>query len=61
PIPYNFRKITFYLSVSILFSALSFYVFNRNLFFGIFLLLLFLVLVYKLENEKLKQIFIKKG
>ncbi len=60
PIPYNFRKITFYLSVSILFSALSFYVFNRNLFFGIFLLMLFLVLVYKLENEKLKQIFIKK-
>jgi O-antigen/teichoic acid export membrane protein len=61
PIPYNFRKIIFYLSVSILFSALSFYVFDRNLLIGIFLLLLFLVLVYRLENEKLKQIFLRKG
>jgi len=30
PIPYNLRKITFYLVLSIIFSALSFYVFNRN-------------------------------
>ena len=29
PVPYNFRKIMFYLSISILFSFLSFYVFNR--------------------------------
>ncbi|WP_209401093.1 lipopolysaccharide biosynthesis protein [Pseudozobellia sp. WGM2] len=61
PIPYNFRKITFYLGVSILFSALSFYVFDRNLIIGIALLLLFLGLVYKLENDKLKQIFLRKN
>ncbi|SHI51016.1 lipopolysaccharide biosynthesis protein [Pseudozobellia thermophila] len=61
PVPYNFRKITFYLGISILFSTLSFYVFNRNLIIGIVLLLLFLGLVYKLENDKLRQIFFKKG
>ena len=59
PVPYNFRKIIFYLSVSILFSVLSFYVFDRNLIIGSILLLLFLVLVYKLESEMLKKIFLK--
>lgn len=60
PIPYNFRKIIFYLGLSILFSALSFYVFNRNLLLGSILLILFLGLIYKMENDKLKQIFFKK-
>ncbi|MFC4095857.1 lipopolysaccharide biosynthesis protein [Euzebyella saccharophila] len=61
PVPYNFRKITFYLGVSILFSVLSFYVFDRNLIIGILLLVLFLGLVYKMENDKLRQIFLKKA
>jgi len=61
PVPYNFRKIIFYLSISILFSALSFYVFNRNLIIGSVLLLLFLGLVYKMENNMLKRIFFKKN
>lgn len=60
PIPYNHRKIIFYLSVSILFSLLSFYVFNRNLIAGSLFFLLFLGLVYKLENEKLRKIFFEK-
>ncbi len=60
PIPYNFRKITFYLLISIVLSGLSFYVFDRNLFFGIPLLILFLGLVYKLEIDNLKKIFLKK-
>jgi len=60
PVPYNFRKIVFYLSISILFSALSFYVFDRNLIIGIVLLLLFFGLVYKFENEMLKRIFLSK-
>ena len=60
PIPYNFRKIIFYLGISILFSVLSFYVFKRNIWVGIPLLATFLGLVYKLENEKLRKIFIKK-
>ena len=60
PVPYNLRKIVFYLSISILFSFLSFYIFNRNLIIGVILLALFLGLVYKLENEKLRRIFLKK-
>ena len=58
PVPYNFRKIIFYLSVSILCAVLSFYVFNRNLILGITLLLLYLGLVYKMENAMLKRIFL---
>ncbi|MCL6266715.1 lipopolysaccharide biosynthesis protein [Flagellimonas myxillae] len=60
PVPYNMRKIVFYLSVSLIFSALSFYAFNRNLIAGGLLLLLFLTLVYKMEGDKLKTIFLKR-
>ena len=60
PVPYNFRKIIFYLGFSILFSGVSFYIFDRNLFVGIFLLLVFLGMVYKLELNNLKKVFIKK-
>jgi O-antigen/teichoic acid export membrane protein len=60
PIPYNFRKIVFYLSISTSFSILSFYLFDRNLFIGIVLLLLFFAMVLKLEKEQLKKIFLKK-
>jgi O-antigen/teichoic acid export membrane protein len=59
PIPYNFRKICFYLGISILFSALSFYVFNRNILIGSFFLLVFLLLVYRMEYSFLKRIFIR--
>lgn len=60
PIPYNLRKIVFYLGISILFSIISFYVFNRNLIIGSIFLTVFLGIVYKLENSTIKQIFIKK-
>ena len=60
PIPYNLRKIAFYGGISILFSVLSFYVFNRNLIAGSILLLVFLALIYKLEGDKLKVIFLNK-
>jgi len=60
PVPYNMRKIVFYGGLSILFSMLSFYVFNRNLIMGSVLLLLFLGLVYKLEGDKLKIIFLRR-
>lgn len=61
PIPYNFRKILFYLGVSILFSTIAFYGFNRNLVVGCILLALFLGMVYKLEHDKLRQVFFKKS
>ncbi len=60
PVPYNFRKIIFYLGVSILFSTLSFYIFDRNLFIGIPLLLIFFGLVYKLESQNLKKLFLTR-
>ena len=60
PIPYNNRKILFYLGLSILFSTISFYGFNRNLIIGGLLLLVFLVLVYRMESDILKRIFLKR-
>ncbi len=57
-IPYNMRKIIFYSSVSVLFSALSFYVFDRNLIAGSLLLLVFLTLVYRMEREILRRIIL---
>lgn len=53
PIPYNLRKIAFYLGVSLLFSGLTFYVFNRALYVGLPLLFVFLGLLYRLEKEVL--------
>ncbi len=61
PIPYNMRKIVFYGGISILFSALSFYAFDRNLIAGSLMLLLFLALIYKLEGDILKTLFLKRG
>ena len=55
-VPYNLRKITFYSSISIVFSILSFYVFDRDLIAGTLLLLVFLVLVYRMEKDFLKRI-----
>lgn len=60
PVPYNLRKIIFYGGLSILFAMLSFYVFNRNLIAGSVLLLVFLGLIYKLEGDQLKAIFLKR-
>ncbi len=57
PIPYNLRKISFYMGISIFFSALSFYVFKGQIVIGSFLLLVFLLLVYKMEYTLLKRIF----
>ena len=57
PIPYNLRKIVFYMGISILFSAVAFYGFNRNLLVGSLLLLVFLGMVYRLEGKELKRIF----
>ena len=59
PIPYNFRKICFYMGISILFSALSFYVFNRDILVGTIFLLVFLLLVYRMEYDFLKRILIR--
>ncbi len=60
PIPYNFRKILFYGGISIAFSALAFYVFDRNLWIGSALFVVYLGLVWRMEQERLKSIFLKQ-
>lgn len=63
PIPYNTKKIGMYLTISIVFSFLSFYIFNRNLYIGIFLLLIYVGIVLLKEPEitqRLKSIRTRK-
>ncbi len=59
PVPYHIKKIMGYLGVSILFSVLSYYVFNGNLIVGNLLLLLYLAIVFYFEKDVLKRL--KKG
>ncbi|GGG30500.1 oligosaccharide flippase family protein [Christiangramia forsetii] len=56
PIPYNIKKIGGYLFLSIIISALSFYVFRGNYFVGIPLLLLFIGIVYFSEKKQILKI-----
>ena len=56
PIPYNLKKISLYLLVSILFSFISFYQFRENYVIGIALLVVFLSMVYLLERKQIKQL-----
>jgi len=61
PIPYNLKKISLYLIVSITFSMLIFYTrFRGNYVVGIGAIIVFLGLVFQLEKKELKQIFINK-
>lgn len=56
PIPYNLKKIGGYLSLSILFSILSFYAFRGNYFIGITLLIIFFGTVFFSEKKQLLKI-----
>ncbi len=60
PIPYDIKKITGYLGLSILFSIISFYYFRENYFVGIPLLLTFLYFIYYNEKETLNKILKRK-
>jgi O-antigen/teichoic acid export membrane protein len=59
PIPYNLKKNLAYIVSSVIFVYLSFYVFNRNIFIGNALLLIFGVATLSFEWKGLKAIFIK--
>ena len=59
PIPYNLKKIGLYLSVSIVFSIISFYQFRENYAVGIPLLIVFLGITYVLEKNQINQLFKK--
>lgn len=56
PIPYDLKKIIGYLCLSIILSALSFYVFPGNYLVGIPLLLLFIGIVYFSEKDQILKI-----
>lgn len=56
PVPYNLKKIGLYLSLSILFSLLSFYEFRENYLAGISMLIVFLGIVYVLEKKDIRQL-----
>jgi O-antigen/teichoic acid export membrane protein len=60
PIPYDVKKITAYLGISIVFSCISFYMYRENYFVGLSLIVLFLFLIYRQEKEVLKKIIIRK-
>tara|TARA_R100000353_G_scaffold43121_1_gene34600 strand:+ start:166487 stop:167941 length:1455 start_codon:yes stop_codon:yes gene_type:complete len=54
-VPYNIKRLILYLLIAISFSAASFYVFNRNIWIGTTLLLVFAGIIYYFEkNEFLK-------
>ena len=59
PVPYNLKKIGGYLLLSVVFSAIAFYGFDRNLIVGTVLLLVFLLLVFFSEKKDLKRIINK--
>jgi len=55
-VPYDLKKIGAYLLMAVLFSFLVFYVFDRNLYLGTALLLVFLLLVFLTEKKELQRI-----
>lgn len=59
PIPYNLKRISAYLLVSIVLVILSFWVFNRNIIIGNALLLAFMAGTFYFEKEQLKSILVK--
>ena len=61
PIPYDKKKIASYLTISILFSIVSFYFFRENYYVGIGLLLTFLYFIYHNEKETLYRIMKRKS
>jgi len=57
PIPYNIKKNCVYIISSIVLVYLSFYVFNRNIYIGDSLLLLYVSVAFYFERENLRGIF----
>jgi len=60
PIPYNLKKISLYLVVSVVFSVISFYYFRGNYFVGIAALVVLLGLVFQLEKNEIRKIINSK-
>ncbi len=60
PVPYEIRKISGYLGLSILFSVISFYYFRENYFVGVSLLLAYMAFLYVNEREVIDRILKRK-
>lgn len=62
PIPYDIKKIGLYLGLSILLSALSFYIdiFRKTYIFGIISIIVFFAIIYKNEKPALQR-FLRRG
>jgi len=60
PIPYNLKKIGLYLIISIGFSLVSFYQFRENYYVGVLMLITFLVMIWILEKQIIKQLIKSK-
>lgn len=58
-VPYNLKKIGFYVLLSVVFSVLSFYIFEGNILIGTALLLVFVTAIYFSEKKDLKQLLKK--
>ena len=56
PIPYNIKKITLYLVISITFSLLSFYQFRENYYVGVLLLITLFGIIWVLEKKEIKRL-----
>ncbi|WP_298117811.1 lipopolysaccharide biosynthesis protein [Flavobacterium sp.] len=61
PIPYDMKKISSYLGISILFSTISFYFFRENYLVGILLIMIFTYFIYRNEKETLLRIIKRKA
>lgn len=61
PIPYDMKKISGYLGLSIGFSVISFYGFRENYYVGVSLFALFLYFIYHNEKETLNRIIKRKA
>lgn len=57
PIPYNLKRIALYFISATIIVFVTFFLFNRNIYIGNALLILFLGAVYFLEKNELKQFF----
>jgi O-antigen/teichoic acid export membrane protein len=56
PIPYNLKKISIYIVLSSILAGLSFYYFRTNYYFGIFVIVVFLSAVYRMERSSFQAI-----
>lgn len=59
PVPYDIKRISFYLMAGTLFSFLSYYIFARDILIGTVFLCVFILTVYLLERKDINQLLSK--